>query len=365
VSEGVYILAGGGTGGHLFPGLAVADALQRADPASRILFLTGDRELDRTVIRKTPYEQFPQPVAPWSSRPWRWVDFWRRWRSSVRAAGRLCDETSVRGVLGLGGYAAGPAIVAARERGIRRAILNPDALPGRANRFLARRTDLVVLQWERSRGHFPGGISCEVWGCPTRREFRRTSAADGRRRFGLDPSRRTILVTGASQGAQTINRAMERVWPIFARERSDWQLLHLTGTADERRTRDVYAAADVAATVAAFTDAMAEAMAAADVVISRAGASTLAELTAVGRPSVLLPYPFHRDMHQRANARVLVDAGAAVLVADERDAGRSAVAILQALRRLVDDQQRVRMAASARALGRPDAAERVAEWLRS
>lgn len=359
----LYIFAGGGTGGHLFPGLAVAHALRAAQPDARILFLTTDRPLDAELLDEAGFLRLPQPVRPFSTRPWRWPAFWLAWRRSVAAARGRFEADRPRAVLGLGGYAAGPAVLAAAQLGIRSAILNPDAIPGRANRYLARRAQLVVLQWDVTRQHLPPRTRVETLGCPIRAEFAAACRAEGVRTFGLDPARPVLLVTGASQGARTINAAMTCVWPAFVRDYPDWQLLHLTGAADEAATRTAYERAGVAAHVLAFTHEMALALATADVVVSRAGASTLAELTALGKPSILLPYPYHRDRHQHANAQVLVEAGAAVLIDDQRDAQRNAPPLLAALRRLSDPTTRQMMAEGARRLGRPAAATEVAHWM--
>lgn len=358
-----FVFAGGGTGGHLYPGLAVADALTTIAPQAQITFLTTDRPLDRDLLAKTTYAQVEQGVRPFALNPAAFTRFALAWYRSRREAAARLRELQPRAVLGLGGYAAGPAVVEAQRLAIRAAILNPDAIPGRANRLLARRCDLVVQQWEASARHFPSSARLATWGCPIRAAFERATPQEGRRAFGLDASRKTLLVTGASQGARTINQAVQRIWPEFARNHGDWQLLHLSGALDEAQTRAAYAQAGVAAQVVAFTHEMAAALAAADLVISRAGASTLAELTTLGKPSILLPYPFHRDMHQSANARVLVEAGAATLIDDQRDALANAAPLLRALEHYADDAVRAEASAAARRLARPDAASRVAGWL--
>lgn len=358
-----YVFAGGGTGGHLFPGLAVAQALREREPEARIAFFTTTRELDKQLLGRTGFEQVEQPVRPLTGDPLRLFGFWLSWRKSVRAAWAWLGERRPQVVLGLGGYAAGPPVVAARSLGIRTGILNPDAIPGRANRYLARRADLVVLQWDTSRVRFPEGTNCRTLGCPIRAGFAAADREEGRRRFGLDADRPVLLVTGASQGARTVNRVMRLVWPQFFRAHPDWQLLHLSGPLDEEETRAAYAAANVPANVLAFTHEMSLALAAADAVVSRAGASTLAELTALGLPAVLLPYPYHRDRHQHANAQVLVDAGAAMLVEDRLAPTENLPSVLVALERLADPAIRRRMGQAGRQLGRPGAAASVAEWM--
>ncbi len=363
MSAAEYVFAGGGTGGHLFPGLAVAESLRRSEPGAGVTFFTTTRLLDKVLLGRTGFVQVEQPVRPLTVNPLRLPGFWWSWRASVRAARAFLRDKQPRAVLGLGGYAAGPAVVAARSLGIRTGVLNQDAIPGRANRYLARHADLVVLQWEVSRKHFPPGVNCRVPGCPIRTEFASASREEGCERFGLDPSRPVLLVTGASQGARTVNRVMQRVWPEFVAEHAEWQLLHLSGSLDEEETRGAYAAAGVEAKVLAFTHEVWLALAAADAAISRAGASTLAELTVLGVPAILLPYPYHRDRHQHANARVLVDAGAAVLVEDRLEAEANRGPVLGALRRLSARVAREDMSRASKGLARGDAAEQVAAWM--
>lgn len=359
-----YVFAGGGTGGHLFPGLAVADALRKIQPDAKICFLTTTRDLDRRLLAPTPYEQITQTVRPMPARPTGWPGFLWNWRKSVALARRVFQQRRPAAVLGLGGYAAGPAVIAAHKTGVRTAILNPDAIPGQANKRLARHADLVVLQWDSSRRHFASSTPCEPLGCPVRADFTDVAAGPAREHFGLQPDRPTVVVTGASQGARTINQAMTRVWPEFAAEHGDWQLLHLSGAADEASTREAYRACCPAAVVRDFTSDMHLALSAADIVVSRSGASTLAELTLLGKPSILLPYPYHRDRHQHANGQVLTDVGAAVMLEDMRDAEANRRPLLAALHKLASDERcRAAMADAARGLGRPNAANDVARRL--
>jgi UDP-N-acetylglucosamine--N-acetylmuramyl-(pentapeptide) pyrophosphoryl-undecaprenol N-acetylglucosamine transferase len=246
--------------------------------------------------------------------------------------------------------------------GIPAYLLNPDAIPGRANRRLARLVRAVFAQWSDtvSHGHFQH-CRVRVHGCPVRTTFRTAQRTDGQQRFGLSPSLRTLLITGASQGARTINEAVTAN-SAFLASLSGWQILHLTGEADFESVKGAYKAGGVHATVIPFTHHMPEALAVADLVISRAGASTLAEITALGRASILMPYPFHRDRHQTANALCLVRRNAAVFVEDSKTAAVNAPRLLAALRSATaDGEQRDAMAKAARALGKPGAAERIVD----
>jgi UDP-N-acetylglucosamine--N-acetylmuramyl-(pentapeptide) pyrophosphoryl-undecaprenol N-acetylglucosamine transferase len=249
----------------------------------------------------------------------------------------------------------------AARAGIPTALLNPDALPGRANRFLARSVDLIFAQWAETAEHLPRSAEVVVAGCPVRPEFNSAVRAKGIERFGLDPDRKTLLVTGASQGARTINEAVLANVELLD-SHTDWQVLHLTGERDYEEVRDVYGRRSLRAAVLVFTEHMAEALAAADLVIARAGASFLAEITAMGRAAILMPYPFHRDKHQFANARCLVRASAARIVHDHADAAINGPALREVLSQLLsDDAAREAMAAAARRMGRGNAAGEIAD----
>jgi UDP-N-acetylglucosamine--N-acetylmuramyl-(pentapeptide) pyrophosphoryl-undecaprenol N-acetylglucosamine transferase len=267
-------------------------------------------------------------------------------------------------IVGTGGLASVPAVREGVRLGIPTALLNPDALPGRANKYLASSADVVFAQWNETVDHLPRRASVRVVGCPVRRVFNEATRAAGIERFGLRADCHTLLVTGASQGARTINEAV--IANIdFLKSRGDWQILHLTGDAGYEPVRDGYRQRSVDAKVLRFTEHMAEALAAADLVISRAGASTLAEITAVGRPSILMPYPFHRDMHQLANARCLASTPggpAARIVNDAADLKANAPALREALEHLMgDDSGREAMSAAALRIGHGNAAATVAD----
>ncbi|MCG3180825.1 MAG: UDP-N-acetylglucosamine--N-acetylmuramyl-(pentapeptide) pyrophosphoryl-undecaprenol N-acetylglucosamine transferase [Phycisphaerae bacterium] len=361
------LLAGGGTGGHLMPGLAVADALMRRDGDAEVWVFGTPRPIDRRVVPAAGLELIAQPVRPFSTRPWHWPGFYRAWRASCRMARAFIADHRPDVVLGLGGYAAGPAVRTAARFGLPTAILNPDAVPGRANRYLARIVDRVFCQWGVTVDRLPHPSRCRVVGCPVRADLDRLDRAECRRRLKLDSDRPTLLVTGASLGAGTVNAALPLALARLA-DRLDrpWQVLHQAG---EGRTAEVAPPTGPAAgkfdyRVVDFIDNLPEAIAAADLVVCRAGASTLAELTAIGRASILLPYPYHADDHQSHNGRVLVDGGAAVMVKDLRDASANAVQLIEPLTALLTDTAaRDRMAAKARAMGHPMAADEVVDEL--
>jgi UDP-N-acetylglucosamine--N-acetylmuramyl-(pentapeptide) pyrophosphoryl-undecaprenol N-acetylglucosamine transferase len=356
--------AGGGTAGHLFPALAVAEALLAKRDDLDLSFFVTDRRIDRRVLESAGKDFVAQPVKPFSFQPAGLWSFWKGWRAACAEAKARFQSRKPAVVVGSGGYAAGPALRMAWNAGLPLALLNPDAVPGRANRFFARWADAVFAQWETTRCRFPAAVPVHVTGCPTRAAFATATRELGVNEFKLDPARKTLLVTGASQGAHSINQAMVALAGFLSGAAQKWQVLHLSGEADRQTVADAYAAAQVPAVVVSYTDHMPAALAAADLIVSRAGASTLAEITAVGRPSILLPYPYHKDQHQLANAQVLERAEAALVLTDKVDAAANAARLGSVLKQLMNDPARLEaMSAAARRLGRPGAAGEIAELL--
>jgi UDP-N-acetylglucosamine--N-acetylmuramyl-(pentapeptide) pyrophosphoryl-undecaprenol N-acetylglucosamine transferase len=355
-------MAGGGTGGHLYPGIAVAESLRRIAPDVKCVFLCTTREIDRVILEPTGFEFIPQPIE----RPHRSIGgllkFWRSWRETMSLGRRLLKERQPAAVVGLGGYAAGVAVKLANKNGIPTVLINPDVIPGKANYFLMKRAAAVCCQFEATKEHVSEGRhdKLKFTGCPIRSDFANLpSRAEAAKRLGLDPSLNTITITGASQGAATINEALPAT--LAAIKMQGWQILHLSGRSHADSVREAYRNHDLPARVIDFTPGMADVWAATDLTVSRSGASTCAELTACGVPSVLMPYPFHKDQHQRLNAKVLADAGAAVLLDDLRDAKKNAEKLQPVLAPLIHDAgRRNNMAAAARKLGKPDAADTVA-----
>ena len=360
-------MAGGGTGGHLYPGIAVAESLRRIDPGVKCVFLCTTREIDKVILDPTGFEFIPQPIE----RPHRSVGgllkFWKSWRETMSLGRRLLKERQPATVLGLGGYAAGVAVKLANKAGIPTVLINPDVVPGKANYFLMKKAAAVCCQFEATRDHVSESRrdKLKFTGCPIRSDFGNLpTREEAAKRLGLDPRLNTITITGASQGAATINEALPLTLANI--KMTGWQILHLSGRSHADAVREAYRTRDLPARVIDFTPGMADVWAATDLTVSRSGASTCAELTACGVPSVLMPYPFHKDQHQRLNAKVLADAGAAVLLDDLRDAKKNAEALQPVLAPLIHDADRRKtMASAARNLGKPDAADTVARVIQA
>jgi UDP-N-acetylglucosamine--N-acetylmuramyl-(pentapeptide) pyrophosphoryl-undecaprenol N-acetylglucosamine transferase len=356
------LFAGGGTGGHIYPNVAVVERLS-AEIAPH--FLVSDRPGDARTMAALALPFTASPVRPLPSprRPWLAVAFLLAWRRAVSQCRLLMAERRVAAVVATGGFVSGPALVAARELGIPRAMVNLDAIPGKANRRLHGACTAVFTAHPTTL--LPGSRHV---GLPLRRASIGTGdRGDARRRLGLDPDRPLLFVTGATHGAESLIKTMIALCdhPDRVDELSTWQVLHQTGTFDPAIPRAAYEGAHLRALVVPYLDRMGDAWHAADVAVSRAGAGSVAEAWANATPTVFLPNPYHADGHQRANADPLVAAGGAVLVTDHIDAERTLAELAPVLSRLVGDD--ARRAAMRDALARtrpPDGAEALAQWVR-
>jgi UDP-N-acetylglucosamine--N-acetylmuramyl-(pentapeptide) pyrophosphoryl-undecaprenol N-acetylglucosamine transferase len=260
-------------------------------------------------------------------------------------------------VIGVGGYSAGPVVLVAALRGLATMVLEQNAVPGLTNRLLARWVRAAAVTYDQTRSYFRGRAF--VAGNPVRAEFFDANgerAIDGRRET---PPR--ILILGGSQGAHVINLAMVAAAPELARQFAGLEIVHQTGERDVAAVREAYGRGGVAARAESFLDPVAREVKSADLVVSRAGATTLAELAAAGRPAVLVPFAAATDDHQRKNAEVLVKAGAAAMIV-EADLSGPALAKVVA-DRLADAAGLARMSAAMRSLARPDAAARIVDRL--
>jgi len=358
----IYIFAAGGSGGHLYPGLAVAERLRRVDPAARMVFACSGRAIDRRILDPLACAIVPQPVLPLPRGAGGWGKFIRAWREASLLARRIVRDLTPAAVLGVGGFAAAPVVRAAAAAGIRCGLLNCDAVPGRANRHLASRAEAIFTQFESTRGHFSPRLRHKVRcvGCPVRSALSAGDRGEAIRHFDLAPRRRTLLVFGASGGAASINRAASALAPELAELAEKWQVLHISGPGKGAAWAP---AGKLLVRQLEYCDRMELAYAAADLVLCRAGASTVAELAAAATPAVLMPYPHHRDRQQYLNAAASVASGAATIVEDVSPAA-NVEALRATLIGLLRDGDRLdEMYRAAKRLACPSAAEKVAAWM--
>jgi len=349
-----YLFAGGGTAGHVNPLLAVADRLTERDPDARVLVLGTAEGLESRLVPMRGYELLTIPRLPFPRKPnAAALRFPGRFAAAVRQAERYIREHGVDVVLGVGGYAAAPAYVAAKRTGTPIVVHEQNAKPGLANRLAAFLTSHVGLTFSNTRLRHG-----RVVGMPLRREIesldRRARRDEGLAEFGLDPARPVLLVTGGSSGARSINQTVNRSAATIVG--AGWQVLHVVGGKSDIGPSDLDGYH-----VLPYCDRMDLAYAAADFVVSRAGAGMVCELTAVGLPSVLVPYPVGNG-EQRHNAADVVGAGGAVLVADgefdEDWVTFQLLGILQDRARIAD------MAVRAGSVGHRDGADRMTDLVR-
>lgn len=346
------VIACGGTGGHLFPGLAVAEEWARR--GGRVMLLVSEKPIDREASRK--YTQFRFETIPALPKPAtfspRMLPFLWSVATTIRRCRGLLRDFDASAVLGMGGFTSLPPVVAAKRNGLPAFVHDSNALPGKANRVTSRWCDAVFLGLEAARDHFPGK-DCAVTGTPIRAELRELPArAEAAAKWGLDPERPVVLVMGGSQGARRVNALM-----VAAKLPPGVQVLHIAGPGDEQRVREQLGER-AGYRVLGFCDDMASAYAVADVVVARSGASSLTELAFLGLPSLLIPYPFAADDHQTVNAAVFRDADAALLEQEEDlDEGKLAARVSA----LLEPATRQAMSKSLRRLARPDAASRICD----
>ncbi|MBI4391687.1 MAG: undecaprenyldiphospho-muramoylpentapeptide beta-N-acetylglucosaminyltransferase [candidate division NC10 bacterium] len=354
-------IAGGGTGGHVFPALATAAAVRARAREAALLFVGTATGLEARLVPAAGY-----PFETIRVRGLKGKTITERLAASLllplafEESRRILARFAPDVVLGVGGYVAGPVLMAAALGGRPTVLHEQNAIPGLTNRLLSRVATAVAVGLEAARAHLPAR-RIVVTGNPIRADLFGHPREASREAFGLSRDRTTLLVFGGSQGARRLNEAMREAVEALAAPGAELQVLHATGERDREAVAAAYAAARLRAVVVPFIEAMGAAYAAADLVICRAGATTVAELAALGKPAILVPFPHAANDHQRHNAAALAAGGGAVLIL-EGDLNPALLA--ERIRALVQDPVRLAMMArAAAAAGRPDAAERLADLL--
>lgn len=361
------LIAGGGTGGHLFPGVAVAEALRARDPEAAVLFVGTRRGIEARVLPELGWDLELIDISGIKT-----VGARGALRALVRVPRSIWQSRGIikrfapHMVIGVGGYASGPVVLAARLMGLPTAILEQNSIPGLTNKILGRVVRSVFLSFDESRRFFPARKTV-MSGNPIRLDLLAAlqgatddaapSAGDGTGDGSPVPR---VFVFGGSQGAVAVNELVTGAAAILAGRGVRFSIVHQTGEADLEATRQRYAAAGVEADCRAFIRDMATAYREADLIVSRSGATTVAELGVVGRPAILIPYPYAADNHQEINAQELVRAGAARVY---RQADLTPERLADAMAELLNDADaRRHMGSAMKALGRPEAARVIVDW---
>lgn len=352
------LIAGGGTGGHIVPALAVADEVRRRNRDSQILFVGTRRGLESKLVPEAGFDIEYLNLSGFAGR-----GLFARLVALVQLArGLSAMKPIIRRfqpelVLGTGGYVSGPAVLAARMAGIRTIVQEQNSIPGQMNRLLARWVDEIHIAFTETRMHFRKTDRLRLSGNPTRIRQPRGGRAALVQRLGLDADRRTIFVLGGSRGARSLNRAVAEAMPRFA-GRSDVQFIIQTGDEDRAMVEEAAVRAGVRAIVRSFFNQIEDAYGMADLIVCRAGAMTLAEIAQFGLPAILVPFPFAIYQHQLANARSLVEKGAAEMILDQELSGAVLADRVEAL--MADTTRRRGLSRNVWKLARPDASRRLA-----
>jgi UDP-N-acetylglucosamine--N-acetylmuramyl-(pentapeptide) pyrophosphoryl-undecaprenol N-acetylglucosamine transferase len=310
-----FIFAGGGTGGHIYPAIAVAQQLIEIAPEADIKFFCSNRPVDSQILSKTGFQFTTLDAKSPSPRPVKLLSFLVSLRKCYAISKSNIPAGSV--VIATGGFVSVPVVLAARRLKIPIAIINVDIVPGKANKLLKRFAGNIFLQFEESHRYF-GRTKAKMTttGCPLRKNFLSPDAQNVYDDLGLDINKKTLLVTGASSGAVSINNAVAAILGDLDEFADTWQIVHLTGTANLRAVEDSYVGAKISYHLVDYYDEMQALYAACDLLIGRGGAVSIAEFTQSQRPVICMPYPYHKDNHQAKNAADLCQVGAAVIVED-------------------------------------------------
>ena len=347
-------IACGGTGGHLFPGLAVAEKL--VQKGSEVILLVSPKQVDQQSLGQvTGIETLTLPAVGLVRG--QWFAFLRGFYLSYRAAKRNFDVHRPDAALAMGGFTSAPPILAAKRCGARTFLHESNTIPGRANRWLSRIVDQAFVGFPSAAERL-GGRNAVVTGTPVRETIHPRDPGVCRATLGLDPIRPVVLVMGGSQGARAINDLVVQCLPSFAATKLDWQWLHLTGTSESEAIKAAYSSQRLTAVVRPFVNEIELALGAATAAISRAGASSLAELAAMRLPAVLLPYPQAIDNHQFFNAQAFEQTGAAYLLQHHAVTAEQFVQQLRTI--MLDAPARQRMGDALARWEAPAAAEQIA-----
>jgi UDP-N-acetylglucosamine--N-acetylmuramyl-(pentapeptide) pyrophosphoryl-undecaprenol N-acetylglucosamine transferase len=346
------LISGGGTGGHLFPAVALAENFRTRDAGNKIQFVTTSRALDEQVLKDKGFTSRTLKVGGLKGK-----GLTDKVRSFLMLPGAFWESLSILGefrphlVVGVGGYITGPIVLAAWVKRIPSAIQEQNSVPGITNRLLGRVVDCIFCAFEESRAYFPMK-KCLLTGNPIRKELK---MAAEQKTGQLRPL--TVLVLGGSQGARRINQILVDTLEEIDTLREEFFFIHQTGPSDQPWVAQAYEKKGFAHHVQAFISDMAWAYGQADMIISRAGAMTLSEITALGKPSCLIPFPFAANNHQEHNARTLVRAGAAEMVLEKDLTPQDLGGRLKDW--LARPEQLAAMSQQAKALGRWEAAEEI------
>ncbi len=360
-----FFFASGGTGGHIYPAIAIAEKIIKLASEAKVHFFCSTRDIDSQILSKTGFEYTSLPARSFSIQPDKLISFYTSFIDSFRISKQAIAESKDAVVIGIGGFVSVPVCLAAHRLKVPVVLVNVDIVPGRANKIIARWADKIFVQFEDTKQYFAkNAAKVDIVGCPLRTGFDNPQAERAIEQLGLDESKKILLITGASSGSENINQAVCSLLENLASFADDWQMVHLTGRANFENVQKRYVGARINHKVVDYFDDMPDLLSAADLVVGRSGAVSVAEYVVAGVPSICIPYPYHKDRHQYLNAGKLVDVGAAVIVDDVPQREETAQRLWAELEELMkDDAKRKKMAERCKAVANTKAASKIAEQL--
>ena len=349
------LFAGGGTGGHLYPAIAIAEEIVKKDSNAKIVFVGTKNKIEARVVPQKGFEFHTIWISGFSRRlTISNIIFPLKVIVSLFQSFFVIQKIKPNVVVGTGGYVCGPMLFVASVLGIPTAVHESNSYPGVTTRLLARRVSKVFITFDVTKKWLSSKASIEVVGNPTREELSSVTRNEGSAFFKLDPKKKTVFVFGGSLGAASINKAMPEI--VNDAIAHDYQIIWQTGETDWQSAKTIQQHNNIVAMK--YIDRMDCGYAAADIVVSRSGATTLAELTRIGKPAILVPYPYAAANHQVLNAETLVEAGAAVMIIDSELQTK----LLPSIRKLLfDDLKQKTMREKSLKLGKPNAGKDIAQ----
>ena len=354
------VVSGGGTGGHIYPAIGIADALLKLDSEIEIIFIGGADRLEATIVPKHGFRFLAISVAGFPRKlTWKWFPVLGKVGLGLMQSLRLLKQLNPSIAIGTGGYVSGPVLFAASLRGIPTVIQDQNASPGLTNRLLGRRAKAAYLSFKTAAARFPDRI-VQITGNPIRptiASFERAPATY--EKFGLDPDRKTVCVMGGSQGAQAINQVITATLDELTPLHEQVQIIHQTGKTDYKKVQSCYSNSRLLHLVQPYFDPVEEVYSIADLMVCRAGGMTVSEVTACGIPAIFIPLPAMAGNNQRLNAKAVEDGGGCILLEQNTLTGTE---LAGEITNLLTDSARLRqMADASRKLGNPQASEDIAK----
>ncbi len=360
------IFSGGGTGGHIYPAVSIAKEMQKRHIDIDILFIGTDKGMEKDIVPKEGYVLKYIKVQGFARKiTFKNVKALSEAITSIFSAAKILKDFRPDIVIGTGGYVCGPVVLAASLMGIPTLIHEQNAFPGVTNKILSKLADNIVITFEEARNYFKASRKVYFTGNPLRHGFFAVSKADGLKHFGFSKDLPLILIVGGSRGAKKVNQCVIKLVKECQAHKKN-QILHITGQSQYESCMDLYKLNGVSMEsnlikVLPYLHNMPDALAACDLVISRCGAGVISEITALGKPSILIPFPFATDNHQEYNGRALEKAGAAIVILENE---LTDDILYEQLKNLLSDSRRLdMMSINSKKLGKPKASSDIADLI--